>query len=164
MAKPLVSDELWAVIGPLLPPEPPKPKGGRPRIDNCKALTGNVFILRSGAPWETLPKEIGLRERHDLLAAARRAARGRCVGYLHQALRDRLGQADDIDWEPAWVDSASVPAPRGAETGPNPTDCGKSGSKRHVMVDGNGTPLAVKRSQYRRIAQMGRGMADPERN
>jgi transposase len=31
MSKRLVSDELWEVVGPLLPEEPPKPKGGRPR-------------------------------------------------------------------------------------------------------------------------------------
>jgi hypothetical protein len=28
----LVSEELWEVIEPLLPDEPAKPKGGRPRI------------------------------------------------------------------------------------------------------------------------------------
>ena len=27
MAKPVLSDELWEVIEPLLPPEAPKPKG-----------------------------------------------------------------------------------------------------------------------------------------
>ena len=37
---PLVSDELWSVIEPLLPPEPPKTKGGRPRVSNRAALTG----------------------------------------------------------------------------------------------------------------------------
>ena len=31
----------------------------------------------------------------------------------------------------------------GLETGPNPTDRGKSGSKRHVVIDANGIPLAV---------------------
>jgi len=31
----------------------------------------------------------------------------------------------------------------GEKTGPNPTDRGKNGSKRHLIVDGNGTPLAV---------------------
>lgn len=50
MAKPLVSDALWAVIEALRPPEPPKPKGGRPRLINRAALTGILFILRSGTP------------------------------------------------------------------------------------------------------------------
>jgi transposase len=31
----------------------------------------------------------------------------------------------------------------GAKTGPNPTDRGKNGSKRHLIVDGQGTPLAI---------------------
>ncbi len=44
MAKPLISDELWSLIQPLLPPERPKPKGGRPReIDDRAALTG-IFV------------------------------------------------------------------------------------------------------------------------
>jgi transposase len=59
MAKPLVPDELWASIEPLLPPEPPKPKGGRPRIPDRAVLTGIVFVLKSGIPWEMLPKEMG---------------------------------------------------------------------------------------------------------
>ena len=59
MAAPLVSDALWALIEPLLPPEPPKPKGGRLRLDNCAALTGILFVLRSGIPWELLPVEMG---------------------------------------------------------------------------------------------------------
>jgi len=56
MAKELVTDELWETIEPLLPPEPPKPQGGRPRIDNRATLTGIVFVLKSGIPWECSPK------------------------------------------------------------------------------------------------------------
>ena len=52
MAKKLVTDELWEVIGPLLPEEPPKPKGGsRPRVDDRAALTGILFVLKSGIPF-----------------------------------------------------------------------------------------------------------------
>jgi len=50
MGKELVSDELWEAIEPLLPPESPKPKGGRPRVGDRAALTGIVFVLKSGIP------------------------------------------------------------------------------------------------------------------
>ena len=59
MAKELVTDELWEIVEPLLPPEPPKPRGGRPRVPNRAALTGIVFVLKTGMPWEMLPKEMG---------------------------------------------------------------------------------------------------------
>ena len=58
MSKELVTDELWEVIEPLLPPEPPKPRGGRPRVEDRGALAGIIFVLKSGIPWEMLPKEI----------------------------------------------------------------------------------------------------------
>ena len=59
VAKPLVSDERWAEVGPLLPPVPPRPRGGRPRIPDRAVLTGIVFVLRTGTPWELLPPEMG---------------------------------------------------------------------------------------------------------
>lgn len=60
MSTPLINDALWTVIAPLLPPELPKPKGGRPRIITDRAaLTGIVFVLKSGIPWEMLPQELG---------------------------------------------------------------------------------------------------------
>ena len=59
MAKPLVPDDLWAAIEPLLPRERPKPKGGRPRLPDRAALTGILFVLKSGLPWEMLPAEMG---------------------------------------------------------------------------------------------------------
>src|SRR3954465_2948588 len=59
MAKPLLPDELWARIEPLLPPHPPQLKGGRPFLDDRKVLTGIIFILKTGLPWEDLPQEMG---------------------------------------------------------------------------------------------------------
>jgi transposase len=57
MADPLVSDELWELVEPLLPPEPPKPKGGRSRIPNRQVLSGILFVLKTGILCEDLPKE-----------------------------------------------------------------------------------------------------------
>jgi len=51
MPRPLVTDELWAVIKPLLPKESPKLKGGRLRLGNRATLTGILFVLKSGIPW-----------------------------------------------------------------------------------------------------------------
>ncbi len=59
MAKPIVSDELWAVVEPLLPPGPKKPKGGRPRIPGRDCLRGIIFVLRASLPWSWLPPELG---------------------------------------------------------------------------------------------------------
>ena len=50
MTAPLVPDALWAIVEPLIPPEPPTPKGGRPRLDDRAALTGILFVLRAGTP------------------------------------------------------------------------------------------------------------------
>ncbi|WP_153018739.1 transposase, partial [Marichromatium gracile] len=61
MAKPLLPDDLWAEIKPLLPA--PKPRRyrypGRKPIDNRRALTGILFVLKSRIPWEMLPQEMG---------------------------------------------------------------------------------------------------------
>ena len=59
MAKALLPDDLWALIQPLLPTYRPAPKGGRPRIDDRAALTGILFVLKTGLPWEYLPRELG---------------------------------------------------------------------------------------------------------
>ncbi len=50
MAKELLPDALWARIAPLLPPEPSQPKGGRPRLSDRAALTGILFVLKTGIP------------------------------------------------------------------------------------------------------------------
>jgi transposase len=59
MNDPLIPDDLWEATAPLLPKEPPKPKGGRPRVPDRAALAGIVFVLRTGCPWRLLLKELG---------------------------------------------------------------------------------------------------------
>jgi transposase len=115
MSKELVSDELWQIIEPLLPEEPPKPRGGRPRIGDRAALTGIVFVLKSGIPWEMLPQEMGCGSGSTCWRRLRDWQEAGVWEELHRALLDRLGEADRIDWERASLDSASVPAKRGVE-------------------------------------------------
>ncbi len=114
MAKPLVSDELWALVEPLLPPEPPKPKGGRPRVPDRACLTGIIFVLKSGIPWEMLPPELGCGSGVTCWRRLRDWQEAGVWERLHRALLDRLGEADQLDWSRASLDSASIPAKRGA--------------------------------------------------
>src|ERR671933_2011042 len=111
--KTLVPDELWAFIEPLLPPEPPKPQGGRPRIPARACLTGILFVLKTGIPWEYLPAELGWGSG---MTCWRRLRDWHAAGvwhHLHRVLLDRLGEADQIDWERASLDGSSVPAKGG---------------------------------------------------
>jgi transposase len=115
MAKELVSDELWEFVEPLLPEEPPKPKGGRPRLDDRAALTGILFVLKSGIPWEMLPQEMGCGSG---VTCWRRLKEWQEAGVWERVLSvllDRLGGDDQIEWERASLDSAIIPAKRGAQ-------------------------------------------------
>jgi len=114
MSKPLVSDALWAVVEPLIPPEPPKPKGGRPRVPDRAALTGILFVLRSGIPWEMLPQEMGCGSGMTCWRRLRDWHGAGVWDRLQRALLDRLGQRNAIDFGRAALDSASVAAKRGA--------------------------------------------------
>lgn len=114
MSKQLLPDDLWTRIEPLLPEEPPKPKGGRPRVPDRACLTGIIFVLKSGIPWELLPQEMGCGSGMTCWRRLRDWQEAGVWDRLHRALLDELGHADQIDWERACVDSASLPAKKGA--------------------------------------------------
>ena len=114
MARPLLPDGLWAEIAPLLPPEPAKPKGGRPRRSDRAALTGILFVLRSGTPWEFLPKEMGCGSGMTCWRRLRDWQKAGVWDRLQQALLDRLGRQNGIDFSRASLDSASIAAKKGA--------------------------------------------------
>lgn len=110
MAKPLLTDDLWAVIEPLLPPLREYPKGGRPPVENRNALTGILFVLKTGIGWQDLPNELGCgcgmtcwRRLRDWQEA------GVWRDILHTLL-NHLQEADRIDWSRAVIDSSSVRA------------------------------------------------------
>jgi transposase len=52
-----VSDDEWALIGPLLPSE--RGRGCRPAGDNRPYFEGMVWMARTGAQWRHLPDEYG---------------------------------------------------------------------------------------------------------
>lgn len=110
MAKPLLPDDLWEAIEPLLPPEPPKPKGGRPRVPDRAVMTDILFVLKSGIPWEMLPQEMGCGSGMTCWRRLRDWQDAGVWERLHQALLDQLGRADPIDWSRASGDSQSIPA------------------------------------------------------
>ena len=115
MPKLLVTDKLWALVEPLLPSEPPKPKGGRPRVPNRATLTGILFVLKSGIPWQMLPQEMGCGSGMTCWRRLKEWHEAGVWDRLRKTMLDRLGEADEIDWERASLDSASVPAPGGAK-------------------------------------------------
>jgi transposase len=130
MTKPLVPDDLWAALAPLLPPGRPKPRGGRPRLPDRAALTGILFVLATGSAWERLPREMGCGSGMTCWRRLRDWQAAGVWARLHRALLDRLQAAGAIDWSRAALDSASVPAKRGARrpARTRPTGAGRAPS------------------------------------
>jgi transposase len=117
MAKTILGDSLWQFIAPLLPP--PKPRRfrfpGRKPVGNREALTGILFVLKTGIGWEYLPQEMGCGSG---MTCWRRLAEWQKSGVwdrVHQALLEKLQAAEKIDWSRAVVDSSSVRAVLGAK-------------------------------------------------
>jgi transposase len=143
MAKPLLTDELWEIIEPVLPEWAPSPKGGQPRLEDRKALTGILFVLKTGIPWEDLPCEMGCGCGMTCRRRLRDWQQDGAWDKVHKILLDKLRGADKLDWSRALIDSRTVRAAYGGEgTGPSPVDRGKPGTKHHVITDANGIPLA----------------------
>jgi transposase len=142
MAKPLLPDELWQIIEPLLPKWVPSPKGGQPPIPDRRVLTGILFVLKTGIPWEDLPCEMNCGSGMTCWRRLRDWQQDGTWDKIHQELLSRLRGADKIDWSRALIDSSSVRSAYGGEgTGPSPVDRAKSGSKHHVITDASGIPL-----------------------
>lgn len=113
MAKPLLPDDLWCRIAPLLPPARPRLKGGRPPVPDRAALTGILFVLRTGLPWEYLPTEMGCGSGMSCWRRLRDWHKAGVWAGLHRALLEHMEQTGQLDWSRASLDSTSVAAKKG---------------------------------------------------
>ena len=138
-----VPDDLWSLIAPLLGPEKPRGTPGRPAVAYRRIFDGSLYVLRTGCQWRAIP-------RHDY--APKSTVWGRfqqwtAAGVFQQAWLLVLAYYDlelGIDWKWQALDGVITKAPLGGEaTGPSPVDRAKSGTKRSVLSDGRGAPVAV---------------------
>jgi putative transposase len=137
-----VSDEFWEKVEPLIPPAPSHAKGDRTRMDDRDAFAAMIYVLRTGIQWNALPREMGASSTvHDRYQEWER------LGFFEELWRAGLVEYDElegIEWEWQAIDGAMTKAPLGrGATGNNPTDRAKMGTKRSMLTDGTGIPLAV---------------------
>ena len=138
----LPSEELWQAAEPLLPEEPPKPRGGRPREDPRKMFPAIFYGLRPGIQGKALPRSLGASSPvHDRVQECERAG---VFEKLWTANLLEYEGCQGLGWEWQSLAGAMPKAPLGGEaTGPNPTDRGKSGTKRHLRTEASGLPVGL---------------------
>ena len=137
-----VPDEMWKLIEPILLEYDPPAETGRKRIDQRAVLDALLFRVRSGCQWNHLPAEFP-----DDSSVHRTFQRSVCLGLLERiwaVLVESCDELGGLDWHWQSADTAMNKARMGGDKiGRNPTDRGKNGSKRSLLVEADGGPLAV---------------------
>jgi transposase len=111
MAKPILDDELWKLIEPLIPKKKRRFRyPGRKPVTDRSVLTGILFVLKTGIGWEHLPKEMGCGSGMTCWRRLRDWQKAGVWDKIHHILLNKLRKADKIDFSRAVVDSASVRA------------------------------------------------------
>jgi transposase len=101
-----LTDEEWARIQPLLPPQ--KPRVGRPNKEHRPILNGILWVLRMGAPWQDMPRQYG-----KWRTVASRFYRWTASGVwqrVHAALQAQEEAAGQFDWQVHFVDGSVIRA------------------------------------------------------
>jgi len=111
MAKPILDNELWKLIEPLIPKKKRRFRyPGRKPVTDRAVLTGILFVLKTGIGWEHLPKEMGCGSGMTCWRRLRDWQKAGVWDKIHHILLNKLRKADKIDFSRAVVDSASVRA------------------------------------------------------
>ena len=106
-----LTDEQWEKIKIHLPKPAPKPRGGRPPVDDRKCFEGILWVLWTGAPWSELPKKYGSSS-----TCWRRLQKWEEEGILIELWRAFLAQLQDRDkirWDECFADGSFAPAKKG---------------------------------------------------
>ena len=117
MARSLLDDDLWALLAPLIPARRRR-KGhrhGRTPIPDRAVLTGILYVLRSGVPWQLLPKEMGCGSGSTCWRRLVRWQRAGLWQRLHETLLAELNRRGRLDQRWTVIDSASLRALRGGK-------------------------------------------------
>ena len=142
MARPILDDSLWTLIQPLLPPPRRRRRRcpGRKPLSHRGVLCGILFVLRTGIPWELLPRELGYGSGMTCWRRLRDWQKAGVWRRIHRVLLDKLQEADKIDWSRAVVDSSSVRAVFGGHApGPAP----RIAAKKARNTTSSRTPMAL---------------------
>ena len=117
MPQALIDDDLWARIEPLLPKRRRRNRqyAGRAPIPDRAVLTGILFVLRTGLPWNMLPREMGCGSGTTCWRRLVRWQRAGVWKRLHTVLLNELRRRGQIDLARAVVDSSSLRALRGGK-------------------------------------------------
>jgi transposase len=111
MPRPMVDDALWAEIEPLLPKKRRRKRyTGRKPLCNRRALSGILFVLQSGIPWEMLPQEMGCGSGMTCWRRLRHWQRRGVWDRLHRILLGKLRGAERLDFSRTIADSSTIRA------------------------------------------------------
>lgn len=136
MAKVLVDDALWELIEPHLRKSVPA-KTGRPRVPDRAALTGIIFVLQTGIPWEYVPREMGCGSGVTCWRRLRDWQEAGAWKRIHRVLLEEFHQAGELDWSRAVIDSSSLRAVKG---GPRPVPTPRIGRGRAASTTSSPMP------------------------
>jgi transposase len=119
MRQPLLSEEQWQKIEPLLP-KLKRRRRGRPPKTNRVVLEGILWVLKTGARWRDIPSDIGVSGTVCWKRLRRWDQQGVWL-RIWRAFLSELDQGGRLDWRESFLDGSFAPAKKGATESAKPS-------------------------------------------